>query len=176
MERDMDYEKNNIGYDWQYPEEGGWIKCKNYELCGEVLPIWWFECKGNYLCTNCHMSYGTWESNDYKHIGKEVLEFNDNIECPICLEIKRGISQPRCDHLLCIDCFKRCYYGDSSDEPIFPYLEIEDEYYGDQENPKWDCNYPLIKIYNEEWDKWDNAREEKYNNESYLKKCPLCRN
>jgi hypothetical protein len=38
------------------------------------------------------MSYGTWESNDYKHIGKEVLEFNDNIECPICLEIKRGIS------------------------------------------------------------------------------------
>jgi hypothetical protein len=92
MERDMDYEKNNIGYDWQYPEEGGGIKCKNYELCGEVLPIWWFECKGNYLCTNCHMSYGTWESNDYKHIGKEVLEFNDNIECPICLEIKRGIS------------------------------------------------------------------------------------
>ena len=46
QERDLEYENNNIGFDCQCPEEdGGGIKCKNYELCEEVLPRWWFNCK-----------------------------------------------------------------------------------------------------------------------------------
>ena len=58
MGRDFEYENNNICFDYQNPEEdGGGIKCKNYELCEGVLPKWWFECKGNYLCTNCHMMF-----------------------------------------------------------------------------------------------------------------------
>lgn len=176
MEKDLDYEKNNIGYDEQYTEQdGGGIKCKNYLLCESVLPKWWFECKENYLCTNCHMMFGTWNSGEYKNIGKGILDVGENIKCPICLEIKICISQPRCDHSLCIDCFKRCYYGDESGEPIFPYSEIEDEYNNDPENPKWEKNYPLIKLYNEEYDKWDNMRQDKYENEKYLRKCPLCR-
>ena len=37
MNRDLNYEKNNIGFDYQYTEEdGGGIKCKNYELCESV--------------------------------------------------------------------------------------------------------------------------------------------
>ncbi len=112
--RDTEYENNNIAYDYQYPEEvGGGIKCKNYELCEVVLPKWWFECKNNYLCTNCHMLFGTWgESNT----GKGILEINNNLECPICLENKRGISQPNCEHTLCIGCFKRCHYGKYNEE------------------------------------------------------------
>jgi hypothetical protein len=52
MEKDLDYENNNIGYDSQYTKEnGGGIKCKNYIICGCVLPTWWFDCKGSYLCT-----------------------------------------------------------------------------------------------------------------------------
>ena len=32
MLRDMGYENNNIAYNWQYTEEdGGGIKCKNYD-------------------------------------------------------------------------------------------------------------------------------------------------
>ena len=86
MERDLEYENNNIYFDYQYPEEdGGGIKCKNYEVCECVLPKWWFECKGNYLCTNCHMMFGTWGKG---HIGKGILEINYNLECPICLENK----------------------------------------------------------------------------------------
>ena len=50
---------------------------------------------------------------------------------------------------ICIECFKRCYYGDFSNEPTFPYPEIEDEYYDDMNNIKWELNYPLIKEYNE---------------------------
>jgi hypothetical protein len=113
-EKDTEYENNNIAYDYQYTEEvGGGIKCKNYELCEVVLPKWWFECKNNYLCTNCHMLFGTWgESNT----GKGILEINNNLECPICLENKRGISQPNCEHTLCIGCFKRCHYGKYNEE------------------------------------------------------------
>ena len=50
MNRDFDYENNNIAYDWQYTEvDGGGIKCKNYIICETVLPKWWYECKGCYL-------------------------------------------------------------------------------------------------------------------------------
>jgi hypothetical protein len=175
MERNLEYENNNIGFDFQYPDvAGGGIKCNNYELCECVLPKWWFECKGNYLCTNCHMMFGTWGKCN---TGKGILEINDNLECPICLENKRSITQPNCEHRLCIECFKRCYYGDSDNEnePNFPYPDIEDEYYEDQNNQKWETDYPLIKIHNEEWNKWDNEKNQKHENEKYLKKCPLCR-
>ena len=153
------------------------IHCKNYIICGAVLPEWWFDCKGNYLCMNCDIMFGTWESGGIKYIGKGVLEITNNIECPICLEIKECISQPRCNHSVCISCFKRCYYGDESreGEPIFPYPDIEDDYYDDTENPKWEIDYPLIKIYNEEWNKWDDEKNERYENEENLRSCPICR-
>ena len=182
MERDLEYENNNIGFDWQCPEEdGGGIKCKNYELCEAILPKWWFECKGNYLCTNCHMMFGTWGSGEKDHTGKGILDISDNVECPVCLEVKRSISQPNCEHTLCIECFKRCYYGDddTENEPKFPYPDIEDEYYDTQLDPKWENDYnllyPLIKIHHAEWNKWDNKKDQKYENEEYLQKCPLCR-
>jgi hypothetical protein len=178
MERDFDYENSNVGYYEQYTkEDGGGIKCKNYIICECLLPKWWFECKGHYLCSNCHMMFGTWGIEGNTHIGKGILEISDILECPVCLELKKCISQPRCEHSVCIRCFKRCYYRDETGdgEPIFPYSDIEDEYYDDQENPKWDIDYPLIKIYNEEYHKWYDEREEKYENEEYLRKCPLCR-
>ena len=179
MERDFDYENSNIGYDDQYTkEEGGGIKCKNYILCESILPKWWFECKGHYLCSECHMMFGTWGSGENAHTGKGHLEISNNLECPICLEIKTCIMQPRCEHIVCIDCFKRCYYGEKLEgEPLFPYPEIEDEYYDDDDhtNSKWDNDYPLIKIYNEEHNKWDDKNREKYDKEEYLRNCPLCR-
>jgi hypothetical protein len=176
MNRDLNYENNNIAYDWQYTEDtGGGIKCKNYIICECVLPKWWFDCKGSYLCTNCHMMFGTWKSGNDQHYGKGILEVNSNLECPICLEVKECISQPRCNHWLCISCFKRCYYGDDNGEPIFPYPDIEDEYYDDSENIKWVNHYPLIKIYNEELDKFEHEQAEKYNNEENLRICVICR-
>lgn len=102
MVRDLEYEKNNKINDY--------IKCKNYELCNATLPNWWYECKGNYLCINCHMLFGTWGSGVNRHTGKGILPISDNLECPICLNIKRAISQPNCEHTVCIDCFKRCQY------------------------------------------------------------------
>jgi hypothetical protein len=173
MQRDFNYEKNNIAHDI-YTNESG-IKCKNYELCKDVLPKWWFECEGNYLCMNCHMIFGTWDNASSGNNGKGILEFYDNIECPICLECKKGISQPKCEHSICINCFKRCYYRDKSGEPSFPYPDIEDEYFDDTLNPKWDANYPLIRLYNEKWNEWYNNQCEQNDNEDNLKLCPLCR-
>ena len=168
--RDLNYETTNIGYDDQYPEGG--IKCKNYQLCESILPYWWFDCKFSYLCTDCHMQFGTWGT---EHKGKGILEITDNIECPICLEEKEGISQPHCNHSLCIDCFKRCYYGEPlSEKPPFPYPEIEDEYDNDYDNPKWKNNYPLIKLYTKNLDNWYKSDED-YKNNISLDKCPLCR-
>jgi hypothetical protein len=169
--------EKNIDGNCKYTEEkDDTIKCKNYELCNSLLPEWWFECKGNYLCTDCHMMFGTWGSGENLHTGKGILEINNNIYCPICLECKKGISQPRCEHFICIDCFTRCYYGNTDEkEPIFPYPDIEDEYYDDQKNIKWENDYPLIKTFHEEWNNWDDKRMEKYDNEEYLRICPMCR-
>lgn len=175
MERDLEYENNNICFSQGNPDSG--IKCKNYELCESVLPTWWFECKGKYLCTHCDMQFGKWTSGDTVKTGKGVLEIFDNEECPICLEVKRSISHPNCGHTSCLDCFKRCYYGDNDieNEPKFPYPNIEDEYYEDQDNSMWEENYPLIKKYNEELNNWIDMREQRFDNEAHLRKCPICR-
>jgi hypothetical protein len=176
MHRDLEYEKNNIGYDYQYPEGG--IKCKNYELCNAVLPDWWYECKGHYICTNCDILFGTWGNGENAHYGKGELIFSNNLECPICLQNERCVSQPRCEHFACLNCFKRCYFLDQSNDgaPEFPYdSEIEEEYNENPDDTKWDINYPLIGEYNEMWNAWDDAKREKYDNEKYLRVCPLCR-
>ena len=57
----------------------------------------------------------------------------------------------------------------------FPRFDIEEEYDDDPKNPKWDTDYPLIKIYNEEHNKWEDKNSEKYDKEKYLRNCPLCR-
>ena len=53
MNKDIDYEINNIAYDeYLTEEEGGGIKCKNYDLCKDIIPHNW-ENKADYLCINC---------------------------------------------------------------------------------------------------------------------------
>jgi hypothetical protein len=96
---------------------------------------------------------------------------SNNLKCPICLDIDLCISQPRSKHSLCISCFKRCYYGDENEgEPIFPYYDVVEEYFNDQENIKWENDYPLIKIYKEELNKWDDEKRKKSKDEENLKK------
>ena len=178
MERDLIYEEKNSVYDFDNLELK-YIKCKNYELCGEMFPIEWVKLKikwgtlQHYLCVDCRMIFGNWMNKAESFIEKGVLKFCDSDrECPICLDVKPSIFQPRCKHTLCIDCFKRCYYGDKLDKPEFPYPDVEDEYYMTVLNAKWNIDYPLIKNYLEDYDKWEDKR---YENESQLRKCCLCR-
>ncbi len=77
--------------------------------------------------------------------------------------------------MACIECFKICMYGDDSGEPVFPYPDIEDEYYEDTENIKWENEYPLIETYNINLNEWEDNKREYFENNPYLKVCPLCR-
>jgi len=158
----MEYEANNSAVDDQTGGVG--IMCKNFILCETVLPEWWFDCKGRYLCTNCHMLFGTWGT----HTGRGILDVVEDVECPVCLEVKRSVLQPNCEHTMCIDCFKRCRYGAETVGPEFPRPDIEDEYDDDTDNPKWEDDYPSIKKYHQEYNKWDDEQKREYQREKKL--------
>jgi hypothetical protein len=147
------------------------IKCRNFEICEAWFIIENLNCHSGELCLNCAAMY-----SDHSHYKTGILHFEDNIECPVCWEIKRCVKT-KCNHYICIDDFKRMMHGEErTGEPPFPYPEeIEDEYYEDQNNPKWEKDYPLIEIYNKEHRKWNDEWDEKYDNEECLRKCPKCR-
>src|ERR1700761_2289399 len=98
--------------------------CPNYVICDTTVPEWLFNCCHG-LCQNCDILFGKWKGSN------GVLSVKDNLECPICLDVTKCISQPNCNHYLCTSCFKKCYYGndDLENEPKFPYSkDIELEY------------------------------------------------
>lgn len=142
------------------------LRCNNYTVCETKLSTWHYHYYRNYLCCDCDRLFG------------KDLEFGATVECPFCLrETDESVKQPRCSHWLCITCFKRCYFNEYNreGEPDFPYPEIEDDYYDDQENPKWETEYPLIQVFNEQWSRWNREKESTYHREAYLRKCTLCR-
>ncbi len=191
MNRDFDYENNNIIYDSLNTEEdGGGIKCKNYNLCQNVLPKWWYDCKGTYLCTNCDI----FEWNE--------LEFRDcpeNEECYVCFGLEKQVKFPaNCSHWFCCNCSRDILFWDEtryhlSPEPygcppcpngcINPIRGKQCdcyEYFGDDENPG------IIQIWSrenpEQYEKYNNAENESIElSETTIgsvfgsKKCPLCR-
>lgn len=135
------------------------IKCPNYDLCQNLYPKWIGDNHDD-TCVNCDLDFGKWQG------GKGKLNFIENIECPICFECKSGVSYPKCDHYACIQCFRRCFYGDFSNEPEFPYSELENEYFENQENIKW-------KESRKDW--YIKTKNRRDNVPITIKKCPLCR-
>ena len=188
MPRDLEYEEGNIGYDYQYPNGG--IKCKNYELCGTVLPDWWYDCKAHYLCTNCDMLLYELEFRDCP----------DDEECVVCNEKEKQVKFPaNCGHWFCCKCSSDILFWDEtryhlSPEPfgcppcpngcINPIRGKQcycDEYFNNE-----DDNLGVIQI----WENEHPEQFEEYNNtenESIelaettpgsvfgSQKCPLCR-
>lgn len=144
------------------------LKCPNYNLCQNSYPKW-IEDNHDGTCVNCDLDFGKWQG------GKGKLNFFENIECPICLEYKPGVSYPKCDHYACIQCVRRCFYGDFSNEPKFPYPELENEYFENQEDRRWN-EFPLIFEWKESWKNWDiETKNRRDNDPKTIKKCSLCR-
>ena len=159
--------------------------CKNFEFCDGMQPYGWCGEGGHSnsyldsggdpdLCVNCAMMF------------RKELVFKNDVECPICFETKRGITLPKCEHAICIQCFRDCYYG-RYDEPDFPYSkDIEEEYeeyggmreeYGDYDElydaPKSFLEqYPLIREYEEECNRRLDRQDEMI---SVNSRCPVCR-
>lgn len=184
MERDIEYENNNIGYDYQYPkEDGGGIKCKNYELCEAVLPNWWFDCKSNYLCINCDM------------FGWNELEFKESEEeCVVCYEtLNKQVKFPaNCGHWVCVSCSRNILFWDETRYHLSPVpfgcQSCPNECVNPVKGRQCYCEnyYEII----EEWKQENPSQFEEYNDAEilsvelsettagsifYSKKCPLCR-
>lgn len=146
------------------------IRCPNYDVCQAMDPQCILDCHHG-LCTHCDIFFGTWQG------GKGILPIINSAECPICLETTRCISLPKCNHSICIDCFKRCFYGENEEDlsPKFPYgPEIENEYDQDPNAEKWKTD-PLIIRYNFLFNIYDYYKDMKWKSEEHLRHCPLCR-
>lgn len=158
--RDLKYENTHRAYDFQLDDNFG-IKCINHKYCRAVLPDWWWDCMNSYICTNCDMLHGP-------------MEEEEGIECPVCLNTSTCVILA-CKHPLCETCFKRCHFPKDPPQPNFPLPELEEEYDDEPENPKWLRDYPLIQDWQQEMNKWFDDKEERFDNEKYLRVCPLCR-
>jgi hypothetical protein len=138
------------------------IECPNFKVCGYINPKAILQCHRG-TCSNCQIMFS------------DKLTFYDSVECPICLENKPGVKQVNCDHTACIDCFKRCHYGENIAQPPFPYSEeIEDEYEENHDDPRW-VNDPLIKKYNEDFIAYQHALDINHKKEASLRVCGICR-
>ena len=184
MERDFDYENNNIGYDCQYTEEEeGGIKCKNYELCEHILSPDWFSCNGNYICISCDM------------FGWKELEFEENAEeCVVCNETgNKQLKFPaNCGHWFCTPCSRNILFWDETRYHLSPVS------FGCPPCPNG-CINPIkgkqcyCENYDEVLDRWEQEHPQQYKEYNDAenvsvelsettkgsvfssKKCPLCR-
>lgn len=141
------------------------VPCPNSLLCGAIGP----QCMYIYgRCTNCDIAFG------YPN-----LTFVDSAECPVCLETKQAVRFPSCGHPVCVQCFRRMWYGPPRvGEPPFPYPELEDAY--DDGDDEWldqqsDEIRKGIEDWNNAWNAWDDAWDDARRAEPFLRKCPVCR-
>ena len=140
------------------------IPCDNVLVCGMQLPKWLYQCK-NGLCINCDVMFGK-------------LRIIESGECPVCLETTQSIIMPNCTHSMCVGCFKRIMYGEEGPiDPPFPYSsEVEAEWERSGcNNPEWRARYPLIEAWVRECDELEEIRQEIYEDEEGIRRCPLCR-
>ena len=185
LTRDLEYEENNKAYDIQYTEEdGGGIKCKNYNLCEDVLSPDTFEYFGNYLYMHCSRVFNWGE-----------LEFRDSKdECIVCNEtdIKQMKFPTNCGHWFCVNCSRNILFWDETKYKLSP------ESYGCPRCPNG-CINPqrgfqcYCEDYDEIKDTWEQGNPnqfERWNIEETISiqngedsegsvycslKCPLCR-
>lgn len=145
------------------------IKCPNFLVCGKECPQIVFDYHFG-VCPDCNFLFGGWNG------GKGVLTYLEDLECCICFEIKICVSQPKCDHFICLDCFKTCYFGKlGAVEPVFPYSdEIKDKYLNSMDDPEWEDD-EKISYYLNELEIWYKSTLSSNLTQQYLKCCALCR-
>ena len=98
--RDLQYERENIGYDEQYPEGG--IKCKNYELCESIIPPDWYEYYANYFCMICDSQF-RWGQLEFREADED---------CAVCSDSsKKQVTFPaNCGHWFCVACSRNILF------------------------------------------------------------------
>jgi len=185
MVRDLQYEQLNTIYDEGYERNG--IKCKNYELCQNILPPDHYERYAQYLCPQCDngsLGFG-WNELEFR-IGEE--------ECVVCNETSNTqLKFPaNCGHWFCISCSRNILFWDETQYHLSPIP------FGCPPCPNG-CTNPVkgkqcyCVNYDEILERWEQENPYKYkewNDAEHIsielsenisgsvfgsKKCPLCR-
>jgi hypothetical protein len=146
------------------------MQCKNYLVCDTLVPEYILKNHDN-LCINCYVVFGKNQG------GHGALPQKKIDECLICYENNVwGISNPKCDHFICINCFKKCYHnvfiGLYPDiEPEFPFSrDVYEIYLSNRDNDIWNA-YDEIYDWEIEHNEWTNRQ----NNKIKIERCPFCR-
>jgi hypothetical protein len=165
------------------------INCPNYIICDTTGNKDLFDCYGG-TCLNCDVFFS-----------RNKMEIKENIECSICAdnELKNGIKNPNCSHVLCVEHMKEYYrnnkialsetdfdincelFENSANihPPEFPYDEsIENAYDLGYDSHVDFENDELIIKYQNDLNNYNEIRDNWIENNCYnelLKKCPLCR-
>jgi hypothetical protein len=136
-------------------------KCKNFDIwcktkIDDLGGLTRAAAKG--LCINCDMKFG------------EALELVEDVECPVCLEVRTGIRQLNCIHSSCKTCFLKMNIGmwDLDTRPVEPPHETEIDEDGEE----------IVKLPNPEYEQWcedDYQWEQNGYAKDNTRKCPLCR-
>jgi len=81
-------------------------KCPNYDICYKM------KSQGLKVCTSCFWRFKN-----------EVLEFREDMECPMCSDVKRCVKFRKCEHYVCASlCFPRLHKC-----PMCPKLKENDD-------------------------------------------------
>lgn len=92
--------------------------CVNYLVCNNKV-IFTGE-----TCIDCYCMFGNWRNR------KEALHIEySNKPCQVCSYIGKTVLRPTCEHHICINCFRKAYFGIDPEIPKFPYPDREFEYY-----------------------------------------------
>jgi len=173
MEKDLLYEARNV---IKYNDEIC-IKCKNYEICKSVVPR---SCGYNwrYICSDCDLDFGTCRVINHDR-PRGLLKISDGLECLKCHKTGR-VVQHNCEHVLCIECFKVCYYGKPLtyiERPLFPYPNVpglEYDYKNDPTNSILNIKYPFLKKYTIELEVYNKEMAEYQVYQKFGRRCPMC--
>lgn len=86
------------------------LKCPNFIVCKNRVDTT-YDYEG--LCMDCYSLFGKW-----RNFNNSVLKIEESeIECPLCKFVDINIKRPNCDHTLCINCFRKLYYGIELEKP-----------------------------------------------------------
>lgn len=88
------------------------LKCPNFIVCKNRVDTT-YDYEG--LCMDCYSLFGKW-----RNFNTSVLKIEDyEVKCPLCDIVDINIKRPNCDHTLCINCFRKLYYGIELEKPSF---------------------------------------------------------
>ena len=125
-------------------------ECENNMVCFNEIPI---EEKDDF-CKECL---------DLPFENKKLFVVEQEENCTICSkECTRSVKRNLCDHIICINCFRKVYFKKSFSKPVFPYL-----------TDNVDETDSLVLKYKKELEYWNKFQKIEHEKDSECNICSL---